>query len=247
MEQLFVASYERIPSNYLLAIKVSAVIRALAFRLMQSILIAKRNRIIGAHLPATARRIADVGCGHFPNRYANVAMDSPGNSDVQRGGLPVAGDVGVREYFSVDLNEFPYPFADKEFDYVICTHVLEHLDDPVRACLELTRIAKSGYVEVPFLYADVFVRNNDPIHKWLCLFSSAEQKISFVPRDTWISRYPAPPLGLMMRFLLQLDNISLTWNDSLVARYGDLHIDYFECSESRSIAAPNLPESENTK
>lgn len=43
----------------------------------------------------------------------------------------------------------PWPFADGQFDFAICSHVLEDIRDPVWVCSELERVAKAGYVEVP--------------------------------------------------------------------------------------------------
>ncbi len=43
----------------------------------------------------------------------------------------------------------PWPFADDQFDYVVCAHTLEDVRDPVGVCRELSRVAKAGYVEVP--------------------------------------------------------------------------------------------------
>jgi hypothetical protein len=43
----------------------------------------------------------------------------------------------------------PLPFADKEFDFVTCAHVLEDIRDPIGLCSELSRVAKRGYIEVP--------------------------------------------------------------------------------------------------
>lgn len=43
----------------------------------------------------------------------------------------------------------PYPFADKSIDFVICSHTLEDLRDPLWVCSEMARIAKRGYIEVP--------------------------------------------------------------------------------------------------
>jgi hypothetical protein len=43
----------------------------------------------------------------------------------------------------------PWPFADKQFDFAICSHTLEDIRDPVWACQELQRVAKAGYIEVP--------------------------------------------------------------------------------------------------
>ena len=43
----------------------------------------------------------------------------------------------------------PFPFADGEFDFVVCAHTLEDVRDPVWVCAELQRIGKAGYIEVP--------------------------------------------------------------------------------------------------
>ena len=43
----------------------------------------------------------------------------------------------------------PWPFADKQFDFAICSHTLEDIRDPIWVCSELQRVARAGYVEVP--------------------------------------------------------------------------------------------------
>ncbi|HEX8105071.1 MAG TPA: methyltransferase domain-containing protein [Solirubrobacteraceae bacterium] len=43
----------------------------------------------------------------------------------------------------------PWPFADGQFDFAICSHTLEDVRDPVHVCQELQRVARAGYVEVP--------------------------------------------------------------------------------------------------
>ena len=43
----------------------------------------------------------------------------------------------------------PWPFADDQFDFAICSHTLEDVRDPVWVCSELTRVARAGYIEVP--------------------------------------------------------------------------------------------------
>lgn len=42
-----------------------------------------------------------------------------------------------------------WPFEDGAFDFVVCSHTLEDLRDPVWVCSELQRVAKAGYVELP--------------------------------------------------------------------------------------------------
>ncbi len=43
-----------------------------------------------------------------------------------------------------DLEVFPWPFPDRSFDRIVCSHVLEHLRAPWRAMRELTRLARPG-------------------------------------------------------------------------------------------------------
>jgi hypothetical protein len=42
-----------------------------------------------------------------------------------------------------------WPFADRQFDFAVCSHTLEDVRDPVWVCSELNRVASAGYVEVP--------------------------------------------------------------------------------------------------
>ena len=65
-----------------------------------------------------------------------------------------------------DLNQFPYPFADNQFDEVNCDSILEHLDDLFRVMAELHRITKAGglfHIKVP--YYTSFDAFTDPTHR----------------------------------------------------------------------------------
>ena len=51
-----------------------------------------------------------------------------------------------------DLVRFPYPFKKDEFDYIYCSHVLEHVGDLFRVLRELERIVKKNgvlHIRVP--------------------------------------------------------------------------------------------------
>ena len=43
-----------------------------------------------------------------------------------------------------DLNLYPYPFSDNEFDEVLASHLIEHLNDPLDFLQEIYRITKRG-------------------------------------------------------------------------------------------------------
>jgi Methyltransferase domain len=70
------------------------------------------------------------------------------------GGRPSQG--GDHEWFTSDTwvqrdmcDRTPWPFADEQFDFVICSHTLEDVRDPLWVCAEMIRVGKRGYIEVP--------------------------------------------------------------------------------------------------
>lgn len=87
--------------------------------------------------------VLEIGSGHNPNVRSDVLCDKFIDDDEQRGGVIVAD----RPMVEAD-GQF-LPFADKAFDYVICAHVLEHVEDPDLLISELMRVAPRGYIETP--------------------------------------------------------------------------------------------------
>lgn len=53
-----------------------------------------------------------------------------------------------------DICDTAWPYADKEFDFVFCSNVLEDIKDPVRVCREMERVGKAGVIIVPSLYLE---------------------------------------------------------------------------------------------
>lgn len=45
-----------------------------------------------------------------------------------------------------NLNLYPYPFKDNEFEYVYCDNILEHLNDIIKPLEEIHRISKKGAI-----------------------------------------------------------------------------------------------------
>jgi len=67
----------------------------------------------------------------------------------------------------------PWPYADDAFDIAVCSHTLEDVRDPVWVCRELSRVAKSGYVEVPAPAQELTWGVHGPWvgwshHHWIC-------------------------------------------------------------------------------
>ena len=87
--------------------------------------------------------VLEIGSGHNPNVRSDILCDKFIDDDEQRGGMIVTD----RPMVEAD-GQF-LPFADKTFDYVICAHVLEHVEDPDLLISELMRVAPRGYIETP--------------------------------------------------------------------------------------------------
>lgn len=72
--------------------------------------------------------------------------------DVGCGGNKTPGAFGVDLYpfpgvdLTHDLDRTPWPLADNQFDRIVASHVIEHLQDPVAFMNEIHRVAKPGAV-----------------------------------------------------------------------------------------------------
>ena len=109
--------------------------------------------------------ILDIGCGYGANNYANVICD------VQ----------DLSKYYPdkkfIKLINKKLPFADKEFDFVIASHVMEHVDDIVFFISELERVSKQGYIELPTMLEDNLVFENKKDHLWHMDFDDVKLKL----------------------------------------------------------------------
>lgn len=127
--------------------------------------------------------VLDVGSGDKPHWRADVLLDRyiDAAHGVQRSGRAEARV--LRPLFDADASAMP--FVDQAFDYVICSHVLEHVHDPAAVVAELVRVAKAGYIEVPEAASAKIL--DWPSHLWWCrldgsrIVFSAKQARHFDP------------------------------------------------------------------
>jgi len=70
--------------------------------------------------------------------------------------------------FVVLKDIYQLPFKDGEFENVLCSHTMEHVDDPVRFFKELQRVGKNVTVVIPPLW-DFFNAISPFVHKWFFL------------------------------------------------------------------------------
>lgn len=140
-------------------------------------------------------KVLDMGSGHIPFPLATHLADiSLTDGRIGRANVPFK-HVDGKPVFECSVEQTP--FEDKEFDFVYCSHVLEHVNSPTQACKELMRIAKRGYIETPTKGKDVFLH--------MAEMSNHEQYVELVGSTLVFRRYqPWEKVGIGNNVLLNM-------------------------------------------
>lgn len=162
--------------------------------------------------------VLDVGSGGGPNPRANVLCDRFVSDGVERGGSPLVSD---RPFVVGDVERLP--FVDKAFDFVICSHVLEHVRNPGAAIAELQRVGRRGYIETPS--AEWEKLTGFPFHRWMVSYS--DRRLVFEHKQApiqdphlraWFAHFQAD-LGIATRVWLRRRQLHvytwLRWEDEI--------------------------------
>ena len=119
---------------------------------------------------------ADVACGHHAGWPEAAVLSDWG---------PYGGNYPGRKFIKSDIRKLP--FKTKEFDFVIASHVVEHIPEVDQVLEQLMRVANAGYIEVPSPLFDNLTQGNDGKHKWWITFDDWEEKLIFRPREKVIT------------------------------------------------------------
>ena len=98
--------------------------------------------------------ILDIGCGYTANKYATTVADVQDLSNF------------YKEKKFIRITDKKLPFRDDEFDFVVTSHVIEHVEDFQFFISEIERITKQGYIELPTRLGDNIVFENLKDHIW---------------------------------------------------------------------------------
>ena len=93
-------------------------------------------------------KILDIGCGYRAHPKATIIADVQDLSNYYK----------ERKFIKVDGKKLP--FKDQEFDFVIASHVIEHVEDFEIFIKELERVSSRGYIELPSRLGDNLVFEN---------------------------------------------------------------------------------------
>jgi hypothetical protein len=194
--------------------------------------------------------VLDIGGWARPFNRADWVLDAEPYETRGYYGASLPAQGGSREHFTRETwvtrdvcDRAPYPFADKQFDFVICSHVLEDVRDPLWICREMQRIGKRGYIEMPSRIAET-CRGTEPNqvgwshHRWLVTIEG--QRITFLMKyhrihSHWRLSFPARHL----RSLSEAQQVQwLFWDDRFEADEQTIHgVDNIESALAAYVAA----------
>jgi SAM-dependent methyltransferase len=117
--------------------------------------------------------VADVGGGASPFSRADYVIDAVpfssrgygSDGNIHQKLEQTAPRYDESRWIQVDLCDHrPWPFPDKFFDFVNCSHLLEDVRDPIWICSEICRVGKAGYIETPSRIKDQSLGVENPRH-----------------------------------------------------------------------------------
>ena len=123
------------------------------------------------------------------------------------------------------------PFNDNSQEAIICIAVLEHIENPIRACQELHRVLKpNGYcfLYVPFLYyyhakkggyRDYWRFSKDAINFLFKDFSNIKRQAVRGALETWLHISPLGRSKILTKLFILLDKLFKKQKSNQVSGY----------------------------
>ena len=166
--------------------------------------------------------VLDVGSGDKPHWRADVLLDryvGEAHGGQRSGSAAARVD---RPLFDADAAHMP--FADRVFDFAICSHMLEHVTQPDAVIAELVRVARAGYIEVPEASSAKIV--DFPSHLWwvtleagVLVFTAKSTPYFDADIDRYLSESGMrEPLADLLDKHLDHRVIELSWRDEVECR-----------------------------
>ncbi len=149
-------------------------------------------------------------------------------------------------------NHVKWPFEDNQFDFAVCSHLLEDVRDPIWVCSEMSRIAKAGYIEVPSRVVEQSIGIEHPRyagyyhHRWLV--SVHDGRLEFRHKPHLLHTTPdaiVAKVGLWKAITPEHEILSHYWKDQLqfeeVLEFDEQEVVRELCDWSRQAKSiPNL-------
>lgn len=131
--------------------------------------------------------VLEIGSGDNPNPRSDILCDRFIEDNTERGGSLVID----RPLVVADAHHLP--FKDGAFAYTICSHILEHMDDPQQFARELARVSAAGYIQSPSEIAERLFHWS--FHRWYV--NLVGKQLVLHPKE------PAEPFGELFDYLYE--------------------------------------------
>ena len=165
----------------------------------------------------TSWKVLDIGCGYTAHKNANVVCDVQDLSSI------------YKEKDFVKLTSNILPFKDKEFDFVIASHVIEHVKDVEIFIKELQRISSKGYIELPTKLEDNLVFENKKDHLWHMEFDDDKNQLTISKKIQFLE--PVLTVSSAKKFLKYFRQslvLELFWENSIEFNIVDKNLDNYK-------------------
>ena len=156
-------------------------------------------------------KILDVGCGYTANKNATTIADTLDLSSF------------YKEKKFIKINGKKLPFKDKEFDFVIASHVIEHVEDFEFFIRELERISSKGYIELPSRLGDNLVFENENDHIWWFCFDDINNRLIASKKNQIIDPFITVSMAkLLEKVFRESLVIELAWEEKIEYKIDNL-------------------------
>ncbi len=153
----------------------------------------------------------DVGCGYTANKNATIIADTLDLSSF------------YKEKKFIKINGKKLPFKDKEFDFVIASHVIEHVEDFEFFIRELERISSKGYIELPSRLGDNLVFENENDHIWWFCFDDINNQLIASKKNQIIDPFITVSMAkLLEKVFRESLVIELAWEEKIEYKIDNL-------------------------
>ena len=162
-------------------------------------------------------KVLDIGCGYTAHDKATVICDIQDLSNF------------YKDKKFVKLNEEVLPFDDKEFDFVIASHVIEHVKDVKFFIKELERVSTKGYIELPTILEDNLVFENKKDHLWHMEFDDIKSQLLVSKKIQYIEpMITVSSIKEFSKYFRQSLVLELYWENSIEFNIVEKKIDNFK-------------------
>ena len=162
-------------------------------------------------------KVLDIGCGYTAHDKATVICDIQDLSNF------------YKDKKFVKLNENVLPFENKEFDFVIASHVIEHVKDVKFFIKELERVSTKGYIELPTILEDNLVFENKKDHLWHMEFDDIKSQLLVSKKIQYIEpMITVSSIKEFSKYFRQSLVLELYWENSIEFNIVEKKIDNFK-------------------